>query len=117
MRKTKIVCTIGPSSEKPEVFRELCRNGLNVARLNFSHGTHEEHQKKIDMIKRGGYALAEEMSTLVRTELRKNAFPTTERVRQLDELFIRRNLSPGGCADLLAVSYFLHDWKQAFKAE
>ena len=51
MRKTKIVCTIGPSSEKPEVFREMFLNGLNVARLNFSHGTHEEHQKKIDMIK------------------------------------------------------------------
>ena len=51
MRKTKIVCTIGPASEKPEVFREMCRQGLNVARLNFSHGTHDEHQKKIDMIK------------------------------------------------------------------
>ena len=51
MRKTKIICTIGPSSEKPEVFREMCLQGLNVARLNFSHGTHEEHQKKIDMIK------------------------------------------------------------------
>ncbi len=51
MRKTKIVCTIGPSSEKPEVFRRMCLQGLNVARLNFSHGTHEEHQKKIDMIK------------------------------------------------------------------
>ena len=51
MRKTKIVCTIGPSSEKPEIFREMCLQGLNVARLNFSHGTHEEHQKKIDMIK------------------------------------------------------------------
>ncbi|MBR5094153.1 MAG: pyruvate kinase, partial [Oscillospiraceae bacterium] len=51
MRMTKIVCTIGPSSEKPEVFRQMCLEGLNVARLNFSHGTHEEHQKKIDMIK------------------------------------------------------------------
>ncbi len=51
MRKTKIICTIGPSSEKPEVFRAMCLAGLNVARLNFSHGTHEEHQKKIDMIK------------------------------------------------------------------
>ena len=51
MRKTKIVCTIGPASESPEVFREMCLKGLNVARLNFSHGTHEEHQKKIDMIK------------------------------------------------------------------
>ena len=52
MRKTKIICTIGPSSEKPEVFRAMCLAGLNVARLNFSHGTHAEHQKKIDMIKK-----------------------------------------------------------------
>ena len=51
MRKTKIICTIGPASESPEVFRAMCRAGMNVARLNFSHGTHEEHQKKIDMIK------------------------------------------------------------------
>ncbi len=51
MRKTKIICTIGPSSEDPAVFRAMCLQGLNVARLNFSHGTHEEHQKKIDMIK------------------------------------------------------------------
>ncbi|MBQ9044550.1 MAG: pyruvate kinase [Oscillospiraceae bacterium] len=51
MRKTKIICTIGPASESPEIFRAMCLQGLNVARLNFSHGTHEEHQKKIDMIK------------------------------------------------------------------
>lgn len=51
MRKTKIICTIGPASESPEVFRRMCQEGLNVARLNFSHGTHAEHQKKIDMIK------------------------------------------------------------------
>jgi pyruvate kinase len=40
MKKTKIVCTIGPSSEKEEVLRELIINGMNVARLNFSHGSH-----------------------------------------------------------------------------
>ncbi len=51
MRKTKIIGTIGPSSEDPAVFRAMCLQGLNVARLNFSHGTHEEHQAKIDMIK------------------------------------------------------------------
>lgn len=51
MRKTKIICTIGPSSQSPQVFRAMCLAGLNVARLNFSHGTHDEHQKKIDMIK------------------------------------------------------------------
>ena len=52
MRKTKIVGTIGPASESEEVFKKLCEAGLNVARLNFSHGTHEEHQKKIEMIKK-----------------------------------------------------------------
>lgn len=52
LRKTKIVCTIGPSSEDEEIFRELVKSGLNVARLNFSHGTHEEHKKRMDMIKK-----------------------------------------------------------------
>ncbi|MBQ9209826.1 MAG: pyruvate kinase [Oscillospiraceae bacterium] len=52
MRKTKIICTIGPSSESEEVLREMCLAGMNVARLNFSHGTHEEHKKKIDTITR-----------------------------------------------------------------
>ncbi len=52
MRKTKIVCTIGPSSSDEATFTKMCKAGLNVARLNCSHGTHEEHQQKIDMIKR-----------------------------------------------------------------
>ena len=51
MRKTKIICTIGPACEKTEVLRDMCLAGMNVARLNFSHGTHEEHQAKIDTIK------------------------------------------------------------------
>lgn len=51
MRKTKLICTIGPACEDIEVLSEMCKSGMNVARLNFSHGTHEEHQKKIDMIK------------------------------------------------------------------
>ncbi len=51
MKKTKIVATIGPASESKEVLRELFENGVNVCRLNFSHGNHEEHQKRIDIIK------------------------------------------------------------------
>ncbi len=51
MRKTKIVATIGPASENAAVFEQLCLAGINVARLNFSHGTHAEHKEKIDMIK------------------------------------------------------------------
>ena len=65
-----------------------------------------------NMIRRGGPALAGETSARLRDELRENALPTMERVRQLDELFIRSNLSPGGCADLLAVSFFLHDLRE-----
>ncbi|MGN0324726.1 MAG: pyruvate kinase [Lachnospiraceae bacterium] len=51
MRKTKIICTIGPACEDKDVLTEMCHAGMNVARLNFSHGSHEEHQKKIDLIK------------------------------------------------------------------
>lgn len=52
MRKTKIVCTIGPASETEEIMTGLCKAGMNVARLNFSHSTHDEHQRRIDLIKK-----------------------------------------------------------------
>ena len=52
MKKTKIICTIGPASENEETLTQMCKEGMNVARLNFSHGSHEEHQKKIDLIKK-----------------------------------------------------------------
>lgn len=52
MRKTKIICTIGPASENEKTLTQMCQAGMNVARLNFSHGSHEEHKKKIDLIKK-----------------------------------------------------------------
>lgn len=51
MRKTKVICTIGPACEDAEILSEMCKVGMNVARLNFSHGTHEEQKRKIDLIK------------------------------------------------------------------
>ena len=52
MRKTKIVCTIGPASQSEETIRGLCLAGMNVARLNFSHNTHEDHLERIKTIKK-----------------------------------------------------------------
>ena len=52
MKKTKIICTLGPASDNEKVLSEMIDAGMNVARLNFSHGTHEEHAKKIEMIKK-----------------------------------------------------------------
>lgn len=57
MRKTKIVCTLGPSTDEPGVLREMIENGMNVARFNFSHGSYEDHKKRFDELK----ALREEL--------------------------------------------------------
>ena len=51
MRKTKIICTIGPACENEETLTEMCKAGMNVARLNFSHGSHEEHLGKIKLVR------------------------------------------------------------------
>lgn len=51
-RKTKIICTLGPASESEQMIRELMLAGMNVARLNFSHGTHEEQKGKIELVKK-----------------------------------------------------------------
>ncbi len=59
LRRTKIVCTIGPASEREEVLRELIKAGMNVARLNFSHGDHNVHGERIRLIRK----LSEELET------------------------------------------------------
>lgn len=52
MRKTKVICTVGPACENEKILTEMFKAGMNVARINFSHGTHEEHQAKIDLVKK-----------------------------------------------------------------
>lgn len=64
MPKTKIVCTIGPASQTPEVLRELIVSGMAVARLNFSHGSHEEHGAKIALIRQTARELGKPVAIL-----------------------------------------------------
>ena len=65
MRKTKIICTLGPATDKEEIMREMILSGMNVARFNFSHGTHESHKNTFDMLTR----LREELNAPVATLL------------------------------------------------
>ncbi|MBQ8030111.1 MAG: pyruvate kinase [Butyrivibrio sp.] len=65
MRKTKIICTIGPASESEDKLKELMLAGMNVARFNFSHGSHEEHRRKFDRIRK----LRDELNLPVATML------------------------------------------------
>lgn len=77
MKKTKIVCTIGPASESKEVFAELVKSGLNVARLNFSHGDHAEHLARIVAIKEVRKELNRPVAILLDTkgpEIRTGSF-------------------------------------------
>lgn len=76
-RKTKIVCTIGPASEKKPVLSKLVKAGMNVMRLNFSHGSHQEHLKKIENLQEINKELKTHVAILLDTkgpEIRTNDF-------------------------------------------
>lgn len=68
MRKTKIICTIGPASESEEKLRELITAGMNVARFNFSHGSHEEHKRKFDRVMKVSTELGIPVAALLDTK-------------------------------------------------
>ena len=68
MRKTKIVCTIGPASESEEKLRDLMKAGMNVARFNFSHGTHDEHKIKFGRVLKVSGELGLSVATLLDTK-------------------------------------------------
>ena len=78
MRKTKIICTLGPSTEDEKVLRELMLGGMDVARINMSHGTYEEHERKIEMVRRLRRELDLPVAILLDTkgpEIRTGVFP------------------------------------------
>lgn len=68
MRKTKIICTIGPACNNEKTLTQMCREGMNVARLNFSHGTHEEHKATIELIKSVRKALGMPVAIMLDTK-------------------------------------------------
>lgn len=77
MRKTKIICTLGPTSENKEVLGKLMHEGMNAARLNFSHGTHEEHARRIKLVKELREELDKPIAIILDTkgpEIRTGAF-------------------------------------------
>ena len=68
MRKTKIICTLGPSTDQEGVLRELVANGMNVARFNFSHGSHEEHLGRFEKLKAIREELGKPVAALLDTK-------------------------------------------------
>ena len=68
MRKTKIICTIGPASESPEMLEKLVKAGMNVMRLNFSHGSHPEHLEKINTLMSVNEKLGTDVAVLLDTK-------------------------------------------------
>ncbi len=68
MRRTKIICTIGPACEQVEILMEMMRAGMNIARLNFSHGTHEEHARRIANIREAAGRVGKNVAILLDTK-------------------------------------------------
>lgn len=107
MRKTKIVCTIGPASENPKVFKNLVESGLNVARLNFSHGSHEDQLARILTIKKVRAEMEKPVAILLDTkgpEIRTGKFAQDVELKK-GQIFTLTTLESLGDQDKCQVSY------------
>ena len=108
MRKTKIICTIGPACDNEKTLTEMCMAGMNVARLNFSHGTHEEHRKKIDLIKRVREKLGLPIPIMLDTkgpEYRIKTFKNKSVTLADGDTFVFTSEEVEGDSDKVSVSY------------
>ena len=88
-KKTKVICTLGPSSETPEIIAELARAGMNIVRLNFSHGTHEEHLNRINMVRKVSEDTGINLGVALDTkgpEIRLGTFKNGEEVYEKGEI-------------------------------
>lgn len=82
MRKTKIVCTMGPNTDNKDIMEALVKNGMNVARFNFSHGDYEEQRNRMDLLKRVREEQGKPVAILLDTkgpEIRTGVFGKTEK--------------------------------------
>ena len=107
-KRTKFVCTLGPASESEEVLRELIKNGLNVCRMNFSHGSHEEHKVKMDLVKKVREDLGEPIAILLDTkgpEIRTGKFDSPQVLLEEGQTFTITMKDVMGNKDMCTVSY------------
>ncbi|MDD6339335.1 MAG: pyruvate kinase [Butyrivibrio sp.] len=108
MRKTKIICTMGPATDNEEVLRTLIENGMNVARLNFSHGTHEEQGKRMETIKRLRKELNKPVAIMLDTkgpEIRVRDFEGGKVMLEADSLFTLTNKEMLGTPEKASITY------------
>lgn len=111
-RKTKIICTIGPAVDSPEQIRQLIQAGMDVARLNFSHGNHDSHRRSIQIIRSLSKELGKAvgiLQDLCGPKIRVGHLPVPEKVLKTDEIIL---LSPHDSSDpnILPINYpFLLD--------
>lgn len=108
MKKTKIVCTIGPASESAEVLEQLILNGLNVVRMNFSHGDHAEQLNKVKLTKSLNEKLGTNVALLLDTkgpEIRLGEFPEGKVMLEVGQTFVLTTDEVAGNKEITSISY------------
>ena len=108
MRKTKIICTLGPSTDKDGVLRELVANGMNVARFNFSHGSYEEHKGRLDMLKAIRTELGKPVAALLDTkgpEIRLKEFKNGVEMLEVGQTFTLTTREVEGTKEICSITY------------
>ena len=107
-RKTKIVCTMGPASLKEDVLEKMFRAGMNVARFNFSHGTHEYHREGIELVRRVRDSLKLPAAILLDTkgpEIRTGVIDCGKVVLEKGQKFTLTTAKGVGCAEAVSITY------------
>ena len=108
MRKTKIICTLGPATDKDGVLRELIANGMNVARFNFSHGSHEEHKGRLDLLKSLREELGKPVAALLDTkgpEIRLKDFKNGTEMLEAGQTFTLTTRDVEGTKEICSITY------------